>query len=74
MSDLSAAPANGLPRIHTMTFGDLISALKAGFRDFRRAPLFGLVIGGTFALMKDVSAPITVKGRHWGGLRIGYKV
>lgn len=29
--------------------------------------------GGQFALMKDVSAPITVKGRHWGGLRIGYK-
>jgi methyl-accepting chemotaxis protein len=30
--------------------------------------------GGNFALMKDLSAPITVKGRHWGGLRIGYKV
>jgi methyl-accepting chemotaxis protein len=30
--------------------------------------------GGTFVLMKDVSAPIWVKGRHWGGLRIGFKV
>lgn len=30
--------------------------------------------GGNFALMKDLSAPITVKGRHWGGFRIGYKV
>ncbi len=30
--------------------------------------------GGSFALMKDVSAPITVRGRHWGGLRIGFKV
>ncbi len=30
--------------------------------------------GGNFVLMKDVSAPIIVKGRHWGGLRIGYKV
>ncbi|WP_433866401.1 methyl-accepting chemotaxis protein [Ralstonia wenshanensis] len=29
---------------------------------------------GTFAMMKDVSAPIYVKGRHWGGVRIGYKV
>jgi methyl-accepting chemotaxis protein len=28
--------------------------------------------GGEFALMKDVSAPITVNGHHWGGLRIGY--
>lgn len=29
--------------------------------------------GGTFAMMKDLSAPIYVKGRHWGGFRIGYK-
>jgi methyl-accepting chemotaxis protein len=30
--------------------------------------------GGKFVLMKDVSAPISVKGRHWGGLRIGFRV
>lgn len=30
--------------------------------------------GGTYATMKDISAPIIVQGRHWGGLRIGYKV
>ena len=30
--------------------------------------------GGNFALMKDLSAPITVQGRHWGGFRIGFKV
>ncbi|MDJ1156920.1 methyl-accepting chemotaxis protein [Chelatococcus sp. SYSU_G07232] len=30
--------------------------------------------GGTYVLMKDLSAPILVKGRHWGGFRIGYKV
>jgi methyl-accepting chemotaxis protein len=29
--------------------------------------------GGRFVAMKDVSAPITVAGRHWGGLRIAYK-
>jgi methyl-accepting chemotaxis protein len=29
--------------------------------------------GGNFVLMKDVSAPITVHGRHWGGFRIGFK-
>ena len=28
---------------------------------------------GNFVTMKDISAPIVVKGRHWGGLRIGYK-
>jgi len=27
--------------------------------------------GGEFALMKDLSAPILVNGRHWGGLRLG---
>lgn len=30
--------------------------------------------GGNFVLMKDVSAPIVVRGRHWGGLRLAYKV
>lgn len=28
--------------------------------------------GGSFVMMKDVSAPITVNGRHWGGLRFAY--
>jgi methyl-accepting chemotaxis protein len=28
--------------------------------------------GGRYVLMKDLSAPITVFGRHWGGLRVGY--
>ena len=30
--------------------------------------------GGNFVLMKDVSAPITVLGRHWGGFRIGFRL
>lgn len=29
---------------------------------------------GAFAMMKDVSAPIVIAGRHWGGLRLAYKV
>ena len=29
--------------------------------------------GGQFALMKDLSAPIWVNGRHWGAFRIGYR-
>jgi methyl-accepting chemotaxis protein len=28
--------------------------------------------GGQFAMMKDVSAPIFVRGRHWGGLRLAF--
>jgi methyl-accepting chemotaxis protein len=30
--------------------------------------------GGSFALMKDVSAPVWVAGRHWGAVRIAYRV
>jgi methyl-accepting chemotaxis protein len=29
--------------------------------------------GGKFVLMKDLSAPIYVDGRHWGGLRMAYQ-
>jgi methyl-accepting chemotaxis protein len=29
--------------------------------------------GGNFVLMKDISAPIMVRGRHWGGFRMGYR-
>lgn len=44
-----AAAGGSARRIHTMEVRDLAVALKAGFRDFLRAPLFGLVIGGVFA-------------------------
>ncbi len=30
--------------------------------------------GGEFRMMKDVSAPILVGSRHWGGLRLAYTV
>ena len=30
--------------------------------------------GGQFVMMKDVSAPIMVRGRHWGGVRLGYRI
>lgn len=29
--------------------------------------------GGKFVLMKDLSAPIVVRGKHWGGLRFAYQ-
>ncbi|MBB4063466.1 methyl-accepting chemotaxis protein [Gellertiella hungarica] len=30
--------------------------------------------GGVFAMMRDISAPIFVEGRHWGGLRLAVKL
>ncbi|MGE6742179.1 methyl-accepting chemotaxis protein [Allorhizobium pseudoryzae] len=29
--------------------------------------------GGQFVLMKDISAPVIVNGRHWGGVRLAIK-
>ena len=29
--------------------------------------------GGKFVVMKEAAAPITVKGRHWGGLRLAFQ-
>jgi methyl-accepting chemotaxis protein len=29
--------------------------------------------GGNFVLMKDVSAPILIRGRHWGAFRMGFR-
>jgi methyl-accepting chemotaxis protein len=30
--------------------------------------------GGNFVLMKDLSSPIYVRGRHWGAFRVGYRL
>ena len=30
--------------------------------------------GGKSVMMKDLSVPITVRGRHWGGFRMGYRL
>lgn len=30
-------------------------------------------MGDSFVMMKDVSAPVYVHGRHWGGVRLAYK-
>jgi methyl-accepting chemotaxis protein len=29
--------------------------------------------GGNFVVMKDISAPVVIGGRHWGGMRMGYR-
>jgi methyl-accepting chemotaxis protein len=29
--------------------------------------------GGNFVVMKEVAAPISVNGRHWGGMRLAFK-
>jgi len=29
--------------------------------------------GGNFVLMKDLSSPIRIRGRHWGAFRMGFR-
>ncbi|MGE5115075.1 MAG: chemotaxis protein, partial [Betaproteobacteria bacterium] len=29
--------------------------------------------GGNFVVMKEAAAPISVRGRHWGGLRLAFQ-
>lgn len=53
MSDILAAapqPAPKAPRLRAIGFDDIGEALKRGWRDFVRAPLYGLFFGGVFAL------------------------
>ncbi|MEM6464482.1 MAG: DUF2189 domain-containing protein [Pseudomonadota bacterium] len=39
-----------VPDVKTVTFETIFDALKAGIRDFLRAPLFGIFFGGIFTL------------------------
>ncbi len=38
------------PEVRPVSFGDITDALKLGFADFRRAPLYGLFFGGCYTL------------------------
>ncbi len=38
------------PAVRTVTASDLLEVLAAGLGDFRRAPLYGLVLGGAYVL------------------------
>jgi uncharacterized membrane protein len=50
MTDASILQASAPPRIGHVTFHDLREALKAGIRDFARAPLHGLFFASFFVL------------------------
>ena len=43
-------------------------------REFLVQPYLRDMGGGTRVLMKDMSTPILVRGRHWGALRMGVRV
>jgi len=51
--DGTGAPANSglrpMPKVRAITVNDVIDALAAGLADFRKAPVYGIVIGAFFA-------------------------
>lgn len=49
MQDTAKTPS-GPPVVRTIALSDLMGALRDGIGDFRRAPVFGLVIAGIFVL------------------------
>ncbi|MBF9029807.1 DUF2189 domain-containing protein [Rhodobacterales bacterium HKCCE3408] len=50
MTDATGHPApSKLPEIRDMSLADIGQALAAGWRDFRTAPVFGLVFGAVYA-------------------------
>ena len=49
MNQTTQAPAP-MPKVRTIGLQDLRHALADGWRDFRQAPVFGLVIAGMFVL------------------------
>ena len=57
---------------------DAVRLLSYNFRyggSGREEALAGVIAACTtyFVILKEAAAPIVVSGRHWGGLRIGFK-
>lgn len=50
MSDAIHVPGDALPETTRVTLADLRAALAAGWRDFRKAPRFGLFFGTVYVL------------------------
>ena len=59
-------PASAVPAINRVTLADLATALRFGWRDFTRAPLFGLFFASVYVLGGWVMyLALTVSGQLW---------
>ena len=69
-------PPSGDPAVDaTKSRGKRLFNDRTGIRcgSHRQALLLQTYMRDTGELMHDLSVPIQVQGRHWGGLRLGYK-
>ena len=58
--------ASAVPEINIVTFADLAAALRLGWRDFTRAPMFGLFFASVYVLGGWVMyVALTVSGQLW---------
>lgn len=66
MSDRSAIPPSIIPEVRPIGMSDLRAALAAGWRDFRRAPAFGVLFGGVYVLGGlMLYLALTALGQSW---------
>ncbi len=63
----------------TRATGGFSTTWPASWRDATPKPFLSQTYprdlgGGRMELIKDISAPIYVNGKHWGGLRLGARI
>ncbi len=65
MTDTTFAEASSPAILNKIGFGDLAASLAAGFRDFRRAPLYGLFFAAIFVIGGIlIWAELAIEGRE----------
>ncbi|MBL8590938.1 MAG: DUF2189 domain-containing protein [Methylobacteriaceae bacterium] len=67
MDETQEAPLRPAPVVRRADVADIVAAIEAGLRDFRRAPLYGLFFGGVYAL-GGVAACYFMTAIGWGWL------
>jgi uncharacterized membrane protein len=66
MDETQEAPLRPVPVARRVEVADIVAAIEAGLRDFRRAPLHGLFFGGVYALGGVAAHDLmTAIGRGW---------
>lgn len=60
MSDTSVQSGAQTPQLRPLNRGDIATALRKGWSDFRRAPILGLIFGGVYIVFGLIVVGLTV--------------